>query len=68
MRSSDLSHAIWHKSNHTNDGGEAACVEVAELPGRVAIRDSKDPTGPALAFTHAQWRAFVRNICSDELA
>ncbi|WP_405103599.1 DUF397 domain-containing protein [Micromonospora sp. NBC_01412] len=37
-----------------------AGVEVADnLPGVVAVRDSKDPAGPALAFAPANWRAFV---------
>ncbi|MCM0678838.1 DUF397 domain-containing protein [Micromonospora phytophila] len=41
-------------------GGGGACVEVADnLPGVVAVRDSKDPTGPVLAFTPTSWRTFV---------
>lgn len=55
----DLTRAAWRKSSRsTNNGG--ACVEVADnLPGVVAVRDSKDPTGPALTFAPANWRAFV---------
>jgi len=54
----DLSPAVWRKSARSNNGG--ACVEVAtNLPGVVAIRDSKDPDGPKLIFTPAEWRAFV---------
>lgn len=55
----DLTHAAWRKaSRSTNNGG--ACVEVADnLPGVVAVRDSKDPLGPVLTFTPASWRAFV---------
>ncbi|MFI7523104.1 DUF397 domain-containing protein [Micromonospora globbae] len=55
----DLSRATWRKSSRsTNNGG--ACVEVADnLPGVVAVRDSKDRTGPVLTFTPASWRAFV---------
>jgi hypothetical protein len=35
-------------------------VEVAvNLPGVVAVRDSKDPAGPALTFTPAAWRTFT---------
>jgi hypothetical protein len=41
--------------------------EVADLPGRVAMRDSKDPAGPVLAFTHAEWRAFLGGIRTDDL-
>jgi len=54
----DLSHAKWRKS--TRSGSTGNCVEVAgNLPGVVAVRDSKDPTGPALVFTPAEWDAFV---------
>ncbi|SCG35402.1 protein of unknown function [Micromonospora echinaurantiaca] len=55
----DLTRAAWRKSSRsTNNGG--ACVEVADnLPGVVAVRDSKDPTGPVLTFAPASWRAFV---------
>ncbi|MEU3455157.1 DUF397 domain-containing protein [Micromonospora sp. NPDC006766] len=54
-RSSD---AQWRKS--TRSSAQGNCVEVADnLPGVVAVRDSKDPQGPALAFTPAAWSAFV---------
>jgi Domain of unknown function (DUF397) len=55
----DLSSAQWKKSSHSgNNGGQ--CVEVASnLPGIVAVRDSKDPAGPALTFTAGQWRSFL---------
>ncbi|MFF5171696.1 DUF397 domain-containing protein [Micromonospora sp. NPDC000089] len=58
----DLSGAKWHKSTRSNGGG-GACVEVADnLPGAVAVRDSKDPAGPVLAFAPDSWRAFVGRI------
>jgi hypothetical protein len=54
----DLSHAAWHKSSYSNNGG--ACVEVAtNLPGIVAVRDSKDPSGPSLVFGADSWQAFI---------
>ncbi|MEU8262966.1 DUF397 domain-containing protein [Micromonospora sp. NPDC048999] len=50
--------AQWRKS--TRSGAQGNCVEVADnLPGVVAVRDSKDPQGPALAFTPAAWSTFV---------
>jgi hypothetical protein len=67
VRASDLSHVTWRKSSRSNGGGEGACVEVADLPGRVAMRDSKDPAGPVLVFTHAEWRAFLGGIRTDDL-
>ncbi|MEV6816839.1 DUF397 domain-containing protein [Micromonospora sp. NPDC051296] len=55
----DLTGARWRKSTRSNASG-GNCLEVADnLPGVVAVRDSKDPTGPALAFAPAAWRAFV---------
>ncbi|WP_092382059.1 DUF397 domain-containing protein [Micromonospora phaseoli] len=44
-------------------GQGGACVEVADnLPGLVAVRDSKDPAGPALAFAPAAWHTFVTQL------
>jgi uncharacterized protein DUF397 len=55
----DLIGAEWRKSTKSgNNGGD--CVEVADnLPGVVAVRDSKDPAGPALIFPPTAWRAFL---------
>ncbi|MDG4800999.1 DUF397 domain-containing protein [Micromonospora sp. WMMD980] len=55
----DLTGAAWRKSTRSGgNGGE--CVEVAtNLPGLVAVRDSKDPEGPALTFTPQTWTAFL---------
>jgi Domain of unknown function (DUF397) len=58
----DLAQAEWRKSSYSNGNG-GACVEVARnLPGAVAIRDSKDPDGPALAFAADQWQAFTARV------
>ena len=57
----DLSRAAWRKSTHSNNGG--SCVEVAPAaPGIVAVRDSKDPAGPKLAFTSQQWTLFTSTV------
>ncbi|RQX00060.1 DUF397 domain-containing protein [Micromonospora inaquosa] len=56
----DLIDAQWRKSTRSGSNG-GDCVEVADnLPGLVAVRDSKDPAGPALAFSPAAWANFVR--------
>ena len=68
MRASELSPASWRKCSRSTGGDDQAdCIEVAELSGRVAMRDSKDPAGPVLAFTHAEWRAFLGGIRTDDL-
>ena len=57
MRSEQMN-APWIRSSFSFANGN--CVEVAELPGgSVGIRDSRDPGGPVLRFTRAEWAAFL---------
>ncbi|MGH3934146.1 MAG: DUF397 domain-containing protein [Pseudonocardiaceae bacterium] len=61
----DLAPALWRKSTFSNNTG--ACVEVADLDhGGRAVRDSKNPTGPALVFTATEWVAFTAGVRSGE--
>jgi hypothetical protein len=63
----DLSRAQWRKASYSNSNG-GACVEVARnLPGAVAVRDSKNPAGPALVVTPHQWTALCTAIKHGEL-
>lgn len=63
--SDDLSAAKWFKSSRSAGGKD--CVEVAHLDGgSVGVRDSKNPTGPALVFTPSEWDAFVTRTGSGE--
>ena len=48
---------VWIKSSHSAHNGN--CLEAAEDEGTVLVRDSKDREGPRLAFTPAEWRAFL---------
>lgn len=58
----DLTSAKWRKSSRSNANG-GACVQVARnLPDAVAVRDSKDPDGPTLAFAREQWQAFTAQV------
>jgi uncharacterized protein DUF397 len=53
--------AAWRKSSYS--GSEGNCVEVAgDLPGAVAVRDSKNPEGPGLVFNPDTWTAFVSRV------
>jgi hypothetical protein len=53
----------WHKSSYsTPDEGD--CVEVGRAQRLVAVRDSKDPDGPVLAFGRTGWRSFVSRLKS----
>ncbi|WP_084264806.1 DUF397 domain-containing protein [Actinomadura macra] len=57
----ELTTMPWRRSSYsTGTGGE--CVEVAALRPAVAVRDSKDPQGPRLSFTGADWTAFTGTI------
>jgi Domain of unknown function (DUF397) len=55
----DLSSAEWHKSTLSQANG---CVEVAIQDDGVAVRDSKDRSGPVLVFTRQEWEAFVGGV------
>ncbi|MFF8369184.1 DUF397 domain-containing protein [Streptomyces lydicus] len=49
----------WRKSSYSNGQG-AECIEVVDgFPGAVPVRDSKNPHGPAVAFTADSWSSFV---------
>lgn len=64
----ELTDAVWRKS--TRSGGNGGdCVEAAtNLPGIVAVRDSKDRVGPMLTFPAAAWAAFTAAAGTGQLA
>jgi predicted secreted Zn-dependent protease len=53
----------WQRSSYCAGG---ACVEVAVEAGAVLVRDGKDPYGPVLTFTAAEWAAFVAGVQAGE--
>ncbi len=58
----DLSRAEWRKASRSSSNG-GNCVEVARnLPGIIAVRDSKDPHGPVLAVDPTGWRDFIADV------
>lgn len=55
----ELTGARWRKSTRSGPNG-GDCVEVADnVADVVAVRDSKDRSGPVLTFSHGAWRDFV---------
>lgn len=61
----DLTNARWFKSTRSSPTKD--CVEVAHLDaGLVGVRDSKNPTGPALVFTPSEWDAFTAGVANGE--
>ena len=58
-------HPRWRKASASNNMQN--CVEVVVLPdGSVMVRDSKDPQGPNLHFTGAEWDAFLDGAVKGE--
>lgn len=72
MHASDLSRATWRKSSYSNGTG-GSCLEITMLNASasssrhsIAVRDSKDPNGPVLAFTTAEWGGLTSRIKAGE--
>ena len=65
MSVSFLTTARWRKSSASNLSG--SCVEIAELPdGMIAIRNSRDKSGPALIYRRAELTGFLRSVKAGE--
>ncbi|MER7419835.1 DUF397 domain-containing protein [Micromonospora peucetia] len=64
MEEVSRAHVTWRKSTRSNGSGD--CVEIADnLGGKVGLRDSKDPDGPALTFDRRAWSRFVSTVKHD---
>jgi hypothetical protein len=56
----------WRRSSYSGSNG-GGCVEIASgQTAMVAVRDSKDPQGPVLAFTPHEWQAFTAGVKAGE--
>jgi hypothetical protein len=61
----DLSGATWRKSTRSGSNG-GNCVEIADnLPGILAVRDSKDPEGAVLVFERDNFGLFIDGVKHD---
>ena len=57
----DLSRIAWRKTSYSSGNG-GNCVEVGIALRAVAVRDSKNPDGPKLAFSREGWQEFTRRV------
>ncbi len=65
MSAAELDNARWRKSSVSNSQG--ACVEMARLSGgEFAVRNSRNPEGPALIYTHAEIAALIEGVKQGE--
>jgi hypothetical protein len=59
----EMREVIWRRAGRCETG---ACVEVAHVGDDYVIRDSKNPQGPRLTFTMAEWAAFATGVRTGE--
>ncbi|MGW5973943.1 DUF397 domain-containing protein [Streptomyces sp. NPDC055186] len=52
----------WRKSSYSGPGDGNECVEIANSPTHIAVRDSKAPSGATLAFPAGAFRIFVEAL------
>ncbi|MFJ9697944.1 DUF397 domain-containing protein [Kitasatospora sp. NPDC101183] len=57
----------WFKSSYSSEQG-GNCVEALHVPSGIAIRDSKDKSGPSLRFSAEAWQSLVAGIKAGELS
>jgi hypothetical protein len=55
---------VWFKSSRSGNNGQ--CAEVRDRGDAIDVRDSKNPNGPVLTFTPAEWGAFVEGVKAGE--
>jgi hypothetical protein len=65
MANSEQSSITWRKSTASGGGG-GNCVQVAFIDDSVLVRDSKNPSGPVLSFSHSEWAAFLIGARGNE--
>lgn len=63
----DRPSAKWRKSSRSSEDIDTTCVEVAKLGNVIGVRDSKNPGGPKLAVTRAEFAALTHRVKSGAL-
>ncbi|WP_329271893.1 DUF397 domain-containing protein [Streptomyces sp. NBC_01451] len=66
LKNQTIPESAWVKSSFSGAGSGGDCVEVARLQRGRAVRDSKNPSGPKLFFTDAEWSAFTQGVQAQE--
>jgi hypothetical protein len=61
-----MSEPTWRKSSRSGSGQD--CVEIAETPDGIAVRDSKDTAGPVLMVDVSVWQRFLTALKAHDLA
>jgi hypothetical protein len=61
----ERTHITWRRSTASGSGN---CVEVASADESVLVRNSRDPFGPVLSFSLAEWAAFLERANKGEFA
>jgi hypothetical protein len=64
LTNSERMSLTWRKAQLSTNNG--ACVEVASVPGKIAVRDSKDPSGPILVYAPEEWSDFLDGVKKGE--
>ncbi|GII76963.1 hypothetical protein Sru01_19450 [Sphaerisporangium rufum] len=63
----DMMQAVWRKSTYSSGNG-GQCVDVTtDIPGTVALRDSRYPAEPALLVRPAEWDFFLGGVKNGAL-
>jgi hypothetical protein len=63
-RTEEKTGLAWRKSSYSG-GDQGQCVEVAETPSAIHVRDSKDPDGPSLTLGRAEFSSFLHFAASE---
>ena len=64
LSESERRNLAWRKAQCSTINGQ--CVEIASTPGKIVMRDSKDPDGPILVYTLAEFNAFLEGARNGE--